>query len=140
MPLTDPVVAYRAGTNLEAFQVCNLLVAAGIAAEVIEDVSGVAVWYIGFLPAVHDPKVWVERADAARVQPLLVEYEDRIIDRRLADPAGLPVEVVCGECGQPATFPAAHTGTVQNCPHCRAYVDVGESAGIDGWDDQPPET
>ena len=25
-------------------------------------------------------------------------------------------------------------GTVQSCPHCRAYVDVGDDAGPEGWD------
>ena len=36
-------------------------------------------------------------------------------------------------------FPAAQKGTVQNCPHCKAYVDVGDDAGLEGWDEVPGE-
>jgi hypothetical protein len=36
------------------------------------------------------------------------------------------VEAVCEECGKVATFPTAQRGSVQECPHCRAFIDVGE--------------
>lgn len=33
-------------------------------------------------------------------------------------------EVTCEECEQSITFPASAHGSVQDCPHCGAYVDV----------------
>jgi hypothetical protein len=33
-------------------------------------------------------------------------------------------QVVCEECEQTITFPASAHGSVQDCPHCGAYVDA----------------
>jgi hypothetical protein len=40
--------------------------------------------------------------------------------------SGLPIEVVCDECDQKSLFPANQRGTIQDCPACGAFVDVGE--------------
>ena len=42
---------------------------------------------------------------------------------------GPEIEVVCDECGQRSAFPAAQGGSVQQCRHCGAYVDVGTLGG-----------
>lgn len=34
------------------------------------------------------------------------------------------IKVLCEECGQSCIFPVTKLGTVQQCAHCRAYVDV----------------
>ena len=34
------------------------------------------------------------------------------------------VELPCERCGRSASFPAEAVGTVQECPHCGAFVDV----------------
>jgi hypothetical protein len=43
------------------------------------------------------------------------------------------VEVVCEECGCRASFPAQERGTVQECPKCGAYVDVGGEDVPEDW-------
>ena len=139
MALRDPFAAYNAGSNVEAHLVCGLLQDAGIPAMVIEDVSQVGVWLGGMVAEIHKPQVWIERADIERARPVLTDYERRNAERSAAErtgrEAGPPVEVVCEECGKRSEFPAAQKGTTQNCPHCRAYVDVGDDVGFDGWDE-----
>ena len=43
------------------------------------------------------------------------------------------IEVTCDECGKRSKFPLAQKGSVQNCPHCHAYIDVGDEADADAW-------
>jgi hypothetical protein len=141
MSLHDPFAAYNAASNLEAHFVCGLLQDAGIQAVVIEDVSQVGVWLGGTVAEIHKPQVWIERADIERARPVLTDYERRNAERRVAErverAAGPPVEVVCEECGKRSEFPAAQKGTTQNCPHCWAYVDVGDEVELEGWDEVP---
>lgn len=142
MNLRDPVAAYLPATNLEAHVVCRLLEDAGIEAAVTEDNSLVGVWMGGTVPGLHKPKVWIDRSDVERAAPLLEEYDRRLAERRLAERERLhsepPIEVLCEACGERSEFPAVHKGTVQDCPHCDAYVDVGD-VEIEGWDEVPPE-
>ena len=63
-----------------------------------------------------------------RAKALIEEYETGRRERK-AKSASLgdePMHVVCEECKEEADFPASKRGTVQDCPHCGAYVDVGE--------------
>jgi hypothetical protein len=73
-------------------------------------------------------EVWVlDPEQAQRAVELLAEKEMQKIARTAAKEAsGEPIDVVCEECGETATFPPAQRGTVQNCPHCGEYIDVGE--------------
>ena len=132
MTLNDPVAVYDAATNVEAHLVRTLLVEEGIDAQVVEDLSTGGLWMFGLLPGIHKPQVWVQRADLQRAQPLLVEYERQEAERQAAHQqaarTGEPIKVTCEDCGQASMFPAEHQGTVQECPHCGAYVDVGEIA------------
>lgn len=48
-----------------------------------------------------------------------------------AAPGGVPIEVLCEECGERTSFPAAQRGSVQECPHCGTFLDVGEEPGGD---------
>jgi len=89
-------------------------------------------------------KVWIERTDAERARPILAEYEQRTSERRVADrrndlAASEPILVTCDECGTQSEFPAAQKGSVQNCPKCYAYVDVGEDIEFEGWDEIPEQ-
>lgn len=139
MALNDPIAAYNAGNNLEAHLVCGVLIEAGINAMVIEDVSQVGAWIGGLVPEIHKPQVWIERADINRAKPVLDEYERRAAARRAtnAGTAAETIEVMCEECGKPSKFPAAQKGSVQSCPHCQAFVDVGDEVDFDGWDEIP---
>ena len=143
MALRDPVAVYNAANNMQAQFVCDALAVAGVEAYVTEDISQVGVWVGGLVPEIHKPQVWVERADVERAGPVLIEFERRAAELRgnAADTAGPPVEAVCEECGESASFPVAQRGTVQQCPHCGEYMDVGGDDLPPGWeeDEREPE-
>jgi len=137
MALKDPVIAYTAGTNQEAHHVCDLLNEAGVEAYVLEDNPlnevGVMVW--GPNPAIHRPKVWVDRKDIEHAQPILLDYETRLAERREAEKdKSLPVQITCEDCGNKSVFAYALLGTVQTCTHCGAFLDV-ELEGRERRDD-----
>src|SRR5262249_24090598 len=118
--------------------VCGLLIDAGIDASVTEDVSMVGGWVGGLIPEIHKPQVWIERADISRAAPVIAEYERRSHERRASEAvnsesAAGTIDVTCDECGKPSSFPLAQKGSVQNCPHCHAYVDVGDDSDAGEW-------
>jgi Putative prokaryotic signal transducing protein len=144
MALSDPVAVYNAANNLQAVFVRDALIAAGIEAFVIEDISQVGTWVGGLIPELHKPRVWVERCDIERAKPVLDEYERRTNELRGVGREGgttkLVIEVICEDCSRPTSFPATQEGSVQQCPHCGAYVDVGEGDVPEGWEDsEDPE-
>ena len=139
MALRDPFAAYNAANTIEAHLVSNRLNDAGIEAFVIDDVSQAGVEWVGLLSEIRKPQVWIERTDAERAKPILDEYEQRAAERRKTESDGVPIEVTCGECGKASEFPATQKGSVQSCPHCAAYVDVGDEIPFEGWDEVPPE-
>lgn len=131
MALQEPVAVYNAASNIEAQLVRNILNDAGVEAFVTEDVSQVGVWMFGLLPEIHKPQVWVDRSSLDRAKPVLEDYERRSLERQEADrkkagPTDAVMEAECEECGRRSAFPSAQKGTVQDCPHCGAYMDVEE--------------
>jgi hypothetical protein len=136
MPLRDPVAVYNAANNVEAHLLRNALGTAGVEAFVTEDISqGI----LGLIPEIHKPQVWVERADVERVKPILDDYERRAAELRDAntqdEQTETAVEVVCEECGERSAYPAIQLGSVQQCPHCGAYVDVVDGEASENDDD-----
>lgn len=131
MALRDPVAGYTAATNLEAHLICGLLRDAGIEAATVEDVSMVGHWLGGLIPEIHKPQVWIERADLERAKAIFGAYEQPASQQTNRAGDNAPIEVTCEECGQSSLFPAELNGTVQDCPRCRSYVDVGDKFGED---------
>ena len=116
---------------------CEALNSCGIEAHVVEDDATVGLFAFGVLPELHKPQVWIERADIDRAKPVLDEFEQKLghHPEKKTTVIDVPVEMTCDECGERVSFPAEQRGTVQECPKCTAYIDVG---GIDGdWDDTP---
>lgn len=130
MPLNDPISAYNAKNNVEALLVQQYLESGGVEAFFAED-NGAT----GFLPEIHKPQVWISRADADRAAKLLAQYEQDAADRDATRPRDEleSIDALCEECGKTSSFPGSLQGTVQNCPHCLAYIDVGEF----DWPDDP---
>ena len=60
-------------------------------------------------------------------------------ERQKANSDAPPIEVLCEECGERSFFPAAQNGMTKNCLRCSAYLDVGDPAVIEGWDEAPLE-
>lgn len=123
MPLQDPVVLCSVETNTHAEMIRDFLIQAGVEAHLTENMSGEGGTVLGGLvsPA-QGPQVWVERTDAERATALLDELEQQ---RTLLAEDAPDIETVCEECGGKSTFPASDADTVQTCPHCGAYMDVG---------------
>ena len=62
--------------------------------------------------AIHQPQVWIERADIERARPVPTDYDERTAERLAAERlaadrgtstvTGPPIEVVCESCGNPS--------------------------------------
>jgi zona occludens toxin (predicted ATPase) len=65
----------------------------------------------------------VDEPTAERARALLAEREKAVEPMDVTAP---PLETTCKECGRTSAFPATQRGTVQSCPYCTAYVDIGE--------------
>ncbi len=128
MGLSDPVAVYNAATNVEAELLRIGLEQAGIEAHITYDESPAGYWMFGRLPEIHKPQVWIDRSQIKLAQVVLEEYERGQREKRAnhsrLDDGSLLVE--CEECGKKSEFPVSKRGTIQDCPHCSAYVDVGE--------------
>jgi hypothetical protein len=133
MGITHPVSVYNAENNLEAELICVYLGNNGIEEHPMLDESLAGYWMFGTLPEIHKPQVWIDQSDVEAARPLLAEYEREVVRRRKMTPEVNTdtVDVVCEECGKTSTFPASKTGTIQDCSHCRAYIDVGDEERFD---------
>jgi hypothetical protein len=143
MALRDPVAVYTAASNVELQLLRIALETAGIEAFAIEDVSQVGTWMLGLMPEIHKPQIWVDRADVDRARPVLDEYERQVAERRAGHRRDQPskksaVAVICEDCGVTSTFAAELSGSIQDCPHCGAYVDVGDDESLDSETDESP--
>jgi Putative prokaryotic signal transducing protein len=138
MALKQPVVVYTASNNFDAHLVCGLLIDAGIPAMVVEDAAMTPSGWLGPVSNFIQPKIWIEKPDVERAIPILKEYDKRDAERRAAElgrveSVGPPMDVDCEECGKRSQWPSAQKGSVQNCPHCRAYIDIGDDLEFDDW-------
>jgi hypothetical protein len=136
MAITHPVCVYAAESNIEAEMICAYLEQNGIDAYPGRDDSLAGYWMFGTLPQIYKPKVWIDQSKLEAAQPLLIEYEREAIRRRATpQKAGTgTIEVICEECGKSLFFDASKKGTVQDCSHCGAFVDVGEVEPFN-WND-----
>ncbi len=125
MHLKNPTVAYIAESNIEANLVENFLIDRDIPAMAMEDESRIGETLFG-PTTLHRPKVWVEKEDVARVHQFLAEFESRKQERLQSQGAAEEILVTCDSCGKDTSFPASMKGNAEDCPHCGAFVDVGE--------------
>jgi hypothetical protein len=96
MPLQDPVVVYRAASNVEAQLICQLLLDSGIDAAVVEDMSPAGMYSLGTLDGIHNPQVFVEGSLSAKARLFITEYEQRQSQRVAPSQA----ESFCYHCGE----------------------------------------
>ena len=133
MALRDPVAVYNAANNVEAMLLREALLSSGIEAHSVDDATPVGAWMGGLIPEIHKPQVWVDRADVPRARQVVEDFETRAAEQRQRSGDAPDVSVVCEECGKTASFSASQLGSVESCPHCGAYVDVGDDVGFDDW-------
>jgi predicted nucleic acid-binding Zn-ribbon protein len=128
MAIPKPIAVYNAEHNIEAQLLCDHLERNGVEAHATLDESVVGMWAFGRLPEIHKTQVWVDQSNVELAAELLAEYErqrSRRHSRPVADQnADTTVGVLCEECGKKTLFPVSKRGTVQDCEHCGAYVDV----------------
>ena len=128
MALQDPIHIYDAENNNDAVLVQMFLERNGIEAFFVDDTPVFTTWMFGTLPGIYRPRIWVDRADAERARALIIEFEqqNRSRDSEQRSDTRDRISVSCEECNRTSTFPISQRGTVQDCPHCGAYVDVGD--------------
>ena len=131
MNFDRPTCVYTTAGNIEANGLVLLLQNNDIEAYAVDDVSGASLFAYGKLTQFHQPKVFVNRDDAEAAARLIHEFESREASRRKAASGAMPVAAtedvpgVCDECGETTMFPGGQDGTIQRCPHCGKYRDVG---------------
>lgn len=126
MNLTDPVRVYTAASNTDAQMVAEMLNAGGVKAHAVEDQSGVSLWFLGPMSQYHQPDVFVSGADVDRAKKLIAQFEQWHRNRSEHGQEITQILATCDVCGQKTLFPADLQGTVQDCPHCGDFIDVGE--------------
>jgi hypothetical protein len=132
MALCDPVAVYNSRDNVEAHLMRDFLEQNGIEAYVTLDDSLAGVWMFGLLPEIHKPQVWIDQSAVEAARPLLKKFEHHqrlhaTPSKRSAEREGDRIKAVCEECGKTSVFGGSKNGTVQDCPHCGAYMDVGDN-------------
>ena len=127
--MQNPIPIYTAPNNAEAQLVRVLLEEEGIEAKAVDDLALVGLWVMGTIPGDHQPMVFVDRSQAEAAAAVIRQYEERLKQERGGSPApgndALDIEVACEKCGKKSLFKAGQRGTIQSCPHCGAYLDVG---------------
>ncbi|MEY3173052.1 MAG: hypothetical protein RLZZ436_965 [Planctomycetota bacterium] len=125
MNFRKPVIAYTAASNLEAHLIAEILISSGINALAADDQSGVPLFAFGTLTQFHRPDVWVDESDLERAAELIREFEAKQRNRNQRPEISEELEVICGSCGHASSWNASLRGTIQDCPHCNTFVDVG---------------
>lgn len=132
MELEEPELIYTAVSNEQANHIVDLLANQGIQAHVIEDVSN-----LGFFPngstQIVKPYVFVEKYLSAKAAKFIEQYEYSQLNQKNALEEEGEIEVVCDECGEVTRFSKKLNGTTQDCPRCKAYMDVGDLPWEEDW-------
>jgi hypothetical protein len=133
------VEVYRAKNGAQAHLLATALEEAGIKAEIqgenLHPLSLTAVNLISDSPLWWAaPRILVLEEDAERAGQLLLEWESRERTKAQETEGMPPVEAVCENCGRLSSFPAAQRGSVQECPQCGGYIDVGDEESPEDGD------
>ena len=128
MAYRNPRCVFVADSIVQAESVSEWLGEQGILADVPEQHKQVQFDVLTF--GNQGVQVWVTNPEqAAEATRLLTEREwAKVMKKAEEDLSDKGILVICEECGRGSIFPAGARGTCQNCPHCRAYVDVSDEA------------
>lgn len=126
MDFSEPHKVYTAESNVEAHLIVNMLVSNGIEALVDEDQSGVNFWFGGRIGQYYLPNIWVEKSTSQEAAQLIRDFEQKKLAQNKLEESEGSLAVECEECGKQSEFAQSLNGTTQECPHCYAYLDVGE--------------
>ena len=128
--MKDRACVFRAATIEEADIVVAWLSEQGIEA-FVRDRFVIATGYLALAAAPRGVAVCVLDVDQAdKARELLALHAAQ---RKGRVPSGRPgkfLRVTCDHCGHMADFPSELYGSVQNCPHYQANVDVSEPPAL----------
>jgi len=137
MNFTNPVIVYDGESGLDAGQIQAFLKHHDVESEVVVGHSEGDTLFGGSAGPMPSPQIWVEEASFAAARVLVEEFEQMAIEQRKLDQARAadadPISVECEKCEKVTVFPAVLFGTVQVCPKCQSFVDVGEDDAFDDW-------
>ena len=119
---TEPICVRRTATLEEAEIVVAWLAEQGIQAT-IADPSSTGVIAFGVTDEEGVEVFVTDEETADRAEKLLDDHDEQMRARHASAGQG-PVEVTCDECRQASTYQASDRGTVQDCKHCGAHLDV----------------
>jgi hypothetical protein len=117
----DPKCVFVASNFGQAAIVAGWLEEHGIPADVM---NGELVGGLGVPLLAGATGVEVRVVDAAQAPEAILLLGEHAVELLFNKQTGPPLEVLCEECGQTSTFPGQQRGSVQNCPHCNAHLDV----------------
>ncbi|MGL6094264.1 MAG: hypothetical protein ACRC7O_00500 [Fimbriiglobus sp.] len=145
MPYRDPKCVYVADDFGTAGLVVSWLAGLGIEAMIMDEATlggleGLTAWAPGRV-STRGLEVWVKDPDtAADARTQLDAKAAEIAAMKAARAARVgTVTAICEECGGRTEFPMSVAGRTENCPHCRAYIDVPDpDAADDGEYWNPP--
>jgi hypothetical protein len=130
MPYRDPKCVFVADDFGTAGLIVSYLGSHGIEAVIMDEATQGGLegltWAVPGQVSTRGLEVWVrdaDRADPARALLAAKEAEVEAAQAAKAERTGT-VTATCEECGGQTEFPAAAAGRTENCPHCRAYLDV----------------
>ena len=128
----DPKCVYVGNDFGQANVVAGWLQGQGIPAEVMNQAT-MGGLISPALTGATGMEVWV--VDAAQAPEAIRLLGDHMVSQITRDQRGPPLFVTCEECGKTSNFPAKQRGSVQECPHCTAYLDVEDLDAGDESDD-----
>ncbi len=140
MPHRDARCVYVARNLSEAETMVSLLASHDIEAKVIDGTSAGLLDGIEALTGSSSRgiEVWADVSNHPEVAKLLEEQASIIEEKSQTGRQHGPVEVVCESCGKTITFAGDLYGTIQDCPKCGSYVDVGPGEDVD-WEAEVDE-
>lgn len=135
MALGDLVKIYASRSHMQVQLMARLLEQCGIDAIVREPVT---YWLSDNIPS--DTSVYVTHPNAERAVEIIQvirAYETLKAERDNA--LGEEISVTCGKCGKMTAFPSAQFDTVQECPVCGTFLDVGETESSEEEEEEDSE-
>ena len=77
-------------------------------------------------------QIWVK--DISQIESARELLAEKAQDKEKQSQLG-PIEARCEECGTSHEFAGQHRGTIQNCPNCGRFMDVGGEEDPFDWPD-----
>lgn len=143
MPIQDKVCVHVAGSMGDAVVTAACLSSRGIPARVMDAMTlGGLEGIVSIAGSISSRgiQVWIEDpSQLEEAREVLREHLANQTQRTAQRDAGGPIEMACDKCGKQLKFSAAQRGTVEECPRCGNYMDVGEVEDNLEWESDDGE-